>query len=150
MKNIIKLLSFIMVFAFISCEPDEYAVPDIDKVPVYNITETGSNDLFEINVYQNNPLLSIWTNKGKVRVLATSAYADTSDDTNYMVSFTATEKVKVVDSEGVESVVVKSYDYTISGDKATGEGSMDITTVVDGVSDTVSYNMMIKTDTVYN
>ncbi len=151
MKNIVKLLSFIMVFGFFACEADEYPVPDIEKVPVYAITETGSNDLFELNVYQNNSLLSIWTKNGKVKVLATSAYSDTSDEINYMVSFTATENVTVSDSEGVESVVVRSYDYVIDASKETGVGTLSITTVVDEISETIEYNnVMIKVDSVYN
>lgn len=118
MKNIFKILGvfFVALIAF-SCEPDEYDVPDIDLVPVYNISETGNNNMFEMNIYREQNLFTVWTNKGKISSFTTTGFSDTSDELNYMVTFSRKETVIETDDEGNETSSIVSYAYELTGAK---------------------------------
>lgn len=152
MKNIFKILGvfFVALIAF-ACEPDEYAVPDIDFVSVYNITETGNNSIFEINVYRKKALLIISTNKGKLTSYNTTAYSDTSDDLNYIVNVTAIEKKTVTDAEGVQTIETLNHAYAILADKVTGSCSITVTTTnADATPVVDTYNGVLAEKEVYN
>ncbi|BAX78481.1 hypothetical protein [Labilibaculum antarcticum] len=150
MKNIIKLLSLILVFATFSCEYEEYDVPDIELTSVYTISETNNETMDQINIYRETALLTVWNDKF-ISSYETNNYSDTSDETTYMVSFTATESVTVTDAEGNESMGTKTYDYVISADKVTGVTSVEIlVTQPDASTSTISVSGTLTETEVYN
>ena len=150
MKNIIKLLSLILVFSTFSCDYEEYDVPDIDLTSVYSISETNNSTMDPINIYRETALLTVWNVKA-ISSYTTNSYSDTSDESTYMVSFTATESVTVTDAEGNESMGTKTSDYVISADKVTGLASVEIlVTQPDASTSTISVSGTLTETEVYN
>lgn len=150
MKNIIKLLSLILVFATFACEYEEYDVPDIELTSVYTISETNNGTMDKINIYRETALLTVWNDKF-ISSYATNSYSDTSDEATYILTFTAVENVTVTDAEGNESMGVKTYDYVITADKLTGVASVEILiTQPDASTSTVIVSGVLSEDKVYN
>lgn len=137
MKNIIKLLSLILVFATFSCEYEEYDVPDIDLTSVYSISETNNGAMDQINIYRETALLTVW-NDNFISSYNTTGYSDTSDELNYMVAVTAIEKKTVTDENGNDTIETINHAYVLVADKETGSCTIDITTTFADASTSVS------------
>nr|WP_320120703.1 hypothetical protein [uncultured Marinifilum sp.] len=152
MKNLFKIFVLLFVVGVMSsCEPDEYDVPDIELVPVYSISETGNNTYTDIQVYKQENLLTIANKDGIVSAYSTSSYSDVSDETNYMFTVIASEKVTLTDEEGNETMGTVSYAYDVTADKETGSASITILkTAADGTESTISLNGTLTEDEVYN
>lgn len=137
MKNILKTIT-LFCFAILlgSCSKESIfkGTPDIDLVKVYTLSNITGSGLEKINVYQSKTLLIEYQTTTRLNKYNTTNYTDSSDDTTYNIVVTKTD--------GDESSI-----YTITGDKTTGTGSLNI----DNNGTITNYtNISIVEEQVYN
>jgi len=152
-KNIFwSLLALIIVLS--SCEKKEWPLSDIKQVPVYNISSVvrtspfvaGYSIPFTLEVYKEKPLMIEYVNAKLLKPLATTMYVDASNETDFNVSFKATEIAKT--TLGKDTVLNRRYE--MNGVKATLSGTMKIVFYTKTDSVVQSFTMKFAESMVYN
>jgi hypothetical protein len=122
MKKIMKILSIVVfLLSFGSCNTNDKTYQEVESVPVYAITNTSA--AHAITIYREKPLLIEFTDEIKAFSFDINSYSDSSDETNYNVTF-----IKVIITQP-ESGPATSEEvaYEITGDVITGIGSLKTT-----------------------
>lgn len=150
MKNYIKIICVVLLAAMYSCEPEEYATPDIELVPIYRLTDTENDNYAIIDIYKEKSLLLIENKDYGVQSYATTEYVDTSTVDNYHVSFTVlTETVDTIRnilSETIRQEIVATVktteDYLLGSGSEISIGSLNIEVLKDStaVTSTITIN----------
>lgn len=124
MKKIVYYICLIAIFAVGSCNKKaEWGVPDIKLVPVYMITNIqGNNAPYSLEAYRDKPLLIEFQNAFLAKSFVTSDYADSSNTTDYAISFKKHYETTKTDS----NKMINPDMYVIVADKATGNGTLMI------------------------
>ena len=139
MKNIMKIFVLLFVVGFMSsCEPDEYAKPDIDLTSISQVNNIVERDpktgeftvihkkMVRLDIYKELPVLYVWNSDGIVTSYSTSDLIATDDEIQTKVSVKASENITVTDAEGNETEVPVYYNYSITYTKETGVCEIDV------------------------
>ncbi|WP_068473041.1 hypothetical protein [Saccharicrinis aurantiacus] len=134
MKNYFKIICVVLLAVLYSCEPDEYATPNIELVPIYRLTDTENDTYAIIDIYKEKSLLLIENKDFAVTSFITTEYVDTSTVDNYYISFEVlTESVDTVinniSSSVREEIITKTNtveNYDLGGQLETGLADLNI------------------------
>ncbi|BAX81109.1 hypothetical protein [Labilibaculum antarcticum] len=145
MRNIIYLGSLLVVLVFaISCDEEEWEAADIEKVPVYAITDIqGKSAPHAIDVYRNNDFMIEFKNANVAVFYDIASYLDHSTDTTYQ--FTYSMQRPALTTLGADTLITNLYE--IKGTKkALNIGTLKIGEVV-SLTDTIFTEHAIKINT---
>ncbi|UXX81100.1 hypothetical protein N7E81_08300 [Reichenbachiella carrageenanivorans] len=147
MKNLLFALGLLAVVAS-SCDEKVWPMSELELVPVYSVTEiVGTDAPFALEVYKEKSLAITFVKQDLLESTETYDYIDASDEVNYGFTFSAKEEILLEDS----TTTIHTLDYEISADKATGVGSMTITTTEeDATVTTLVYTAEVAEEERYN
>lgn len=147
MKNTIIGSLFALILLFSGCKQDEWPVADIVQVPVYSLTKiVGTNAPFAIDIYKDKPILLEFASSTLVKKLNTLDYLDNSNDTNFMLTFKATEKSKSI--VGTDTLLNRRYE--LNALKTTQLGTLKVVTYNKMDSIVTNYTIKVAEETRYN
>lgn len=135
MRNIIYLGSLLALMVFtISCDEEQWEASDIEKVPVYAITDIeGGYAPYAIDVYRNNNFMIEFENANVLEYYDIKSYLDVSTDTTY--KFTYSMQRPALTSLGVDTLITNLYEV-IGTKKKMNSGTLKIGEVV-SLTDTI-------------
>ncbi len=145
-KYLISFLALIAIF-FSACNDNQSTTPDIKLVPVYAISNIiGTNPAYAIEVYREKTLMLIYSNNVNLKSFAITDYVDSSNDSDFKLSFRASEKAKAV--LGGDTLINSRYE--LNGLKATNLASLKVVSYIKTDSLTRVFNVKIAEESRYN
>ncbi|BDD02341.1 hypothetical protein [Persicobacter psychrovividus] len=150
MKKIRNILMVIIATLAMACEKEDLR-PDLNKVPVYSIYETGHKAYEMINFYHDQPLVINWEANRQVTAFDQIDFSDNTDEEKYDFVSVSEKNEEILDDMGEPTEQTYIYTHKVTGDKITGKGQTEIIMEYpDGTSSSVKINCSIKEMLVYN
>lgn len=104
MKKIVIISIAFVALVLASCDSKIWPESDIEKVPVYRVTDIAGIDApYELQVYQTKPLLIDYLNEVTATPLTMLNYQDMSGDL-YDVKFSAKDSISITYGYVIEGV----------------------------------------------
>ncbi len=138
MKNLISMLSILLLFCMVGCQVSTYEVADLELTKVYELHNLESNaTVAKYSVYPQINSLLTWKNAQVITAdLKMTSFEDNSSDDEYLLSFKTSTIIKEEMTE--VSYEVRASRLQETDDKGGLKGTLTITTNEDVESINIS------------